>query len=108
MGPREGGACSRIEDMGTASRGREEACVCTHRSLGGLLLEGDDGLLAHGVEDRDEDLLAVVDEGADGVTELTLRELEILLGGAVGQEKAAEAVIGASEALEHGSERGAS
>lgn len=93
-------------DSGQNTRG--SICVCTHRLLGGLLLEGDDGLLAHGIEDRDENLLAVVDEGADGVTELTLGELEILLGGAVGQEKAAEAVIGDSEALEHGGECGAS
>lgn len=82
------------------SEGRRTMDTGTACLLGSLLLEGDDGLLAHGVENRDEDLLAVIDESTDLVAQLALRELEVLLGSAVRQEKAAEAVVGHSEGLD--------
>ena len=59
----------------------------------GRLLEGDGLLLAHGRNDRDEQILAVVEVGLDLLAHVTLGELDIVLGGAVLGHEVEEAVI---------------
>lgn len=65
-------------------------------TLGGLL-ERDDSLLTHGGDDSDNEVLALVEVGLDLVTDLTLGERDIVLGGTVGGEKRKETVINVDE-----------
>lgn len=65
-------------------------------ALGGLLV-GDDGLLAHGGDDSDNEILALVELGLDLVSNLALGERDIVLGGTVGGEERQETVINVDE-----------
>lgn len=59
----------------------------------GRLLEGDGLLLAHGRNDRNEQILAVVEVGLDLLAHLTLRKLDVVLGGAILGHEVEEAII---------------
>lgn len=65
-------------------------------TLGGLLV-GDDGLLAHGRDDSDNEILALVELGLDLVSDLTLGKRDIVLGGTVGGEERQETIINVDE-----------
>lgn len=62
------------------------------RALGGLL-DGDGLLLAHGGDDGDEEVLAVVEVGLDLLAELALGDLDVVLRVAVLGHEVEEAVI---------------
>lgn len=59
----------------------------------GRLLEGDGLLLAHGRNDRNEQILAVVEVGLDLLAHLTLRKLDVVLGSAILGHEVEEAII---------------
>ena len=59
----------------------------------GRLLEGDGLLLAHSGDDGDKEVLALVEVALNLLANVALRELDVVLGGAVGGHEVKETVI---------------
>ena len=83
-------------DGGVPDAGKTEARLTRPReglgALGGLL-EGDSLLLTHGGDDGDEEVLAIIEIGLNLLAELAVRELDVVLGGAVLGHEVEEAVV---------------
>lgn len=80
-----------------ASSARSKQDACQPEAQNGrtpwALTEGDSLLLAHSGNDGDEEVLSVIESLLDLVSNLALRELDIVLGGSVGRHHVEEAVI---------------
>jgi len=64
--------------------------------FGGLLI-GDASLLAHGRDDGDKEILALIKLGLQLLAELALRGLDVVLGGALSSHEGEEALIDVNE-----------
>lgn len=59
----------------------------------GSLLDGDGLLLAHGGDNGDQQILAIIEVGMDLLAEITLGDLHIVLGGTISSHQVEEAIV---------------
>ena len=59
----------------------------------GSLFEGDGGLLTHGGDDRDQELLAFIETIGDTLSDVPLRDLDVVLGDTVVVHEVEETII---------------
>ena len=81
---------SRARDKGTNAGATRLAAL-------GRLLVGDGLLLTHGRDDGDKEVLALIEVTLDLLAEIALRDLDVVLGRAVGGHEVEEILIDVDE-----------
>ena len=78
---------------GPKSRGIEKYTRATRLAALGRLLEGDGLLLAHGGDDSDKEILAVLKGSRDFRSDVTVRDLDVVLGVAILVHQVEETIV---------------